>query len=257
VGYEKLDRDADYQTVQSALNPAKRYYYASQNKDTYKATLDIFPLENLNFGFEYRYMNIDYSDTTYGLRSDKRHEIDINADYMIGKIAKVYGYGDYGQGKFNQMQTNNTGLPWEADQKDKSYGYGIGTEVYAIPKKLTLIFQHDYLKSNGNVDFTLNPSLFLTGGLAGIGANNENIDIIRWDDYTLYSLKIKAVYNFTKSLLASLGYAYERFSYKDAQLDGYQFVPATSGTNGAYLTGAYKDQSYKANLVFGGLTYKF
>jgi MtrB/PioB family decaheme-associated outer membrane protein len=257
VGYEKFDRDADYQTVQSELNPAKRYYYASQNRDTYKATLDIFPIESLNFGFEYRYKNIDYSDTTYGLRSDKRHELDINADYMIGKIAKVYGYGDYGWIKFKQKQTNNTGLPWEADQKDETWGYGIGTEVYAIPQKLTLVFQHDYLKSNGIVDFTFDPGLFLTGGLAGIGANNENIDISRWDDYTLYCFKIKAVYNVTKSLLASLGYAYERFNYKDTQLDGYQFVPTTSGTSGAYLTGAYKDQSYKANLVFGGVTYQF
>ena len=36
------------------------------------------------------------------------------------------------------------------------------------------------------------------------------------------------------------------------------YVPAGgAGSNGAYLTGAYKDQSYKANVVFGGLTYKF
>ena len=48
VGYEKFDRDADYQTVESEVNSAKRFYYASQNKDTYKATVDIFPLESLN-----------------------------------------------------------------------------------------------------------------------------------------------------------------------------------------------------------------
>ena len=257
VGYEKFDRDANYQTVESEENPARRYYYASQNRDTFNAGVDIFPLESLNFGLEYRYKKIDYSDTTYGFQSDKRHEIDINADYRIGKIAKVYGNGDYGWIKFKQMQTDNTGLPWKADQKDRAWGYGVGTEVYVIPKKLTLVLQHDYLKSNGDVDYTLDPGLFLAGGLAGIGANNENIDIARWDDYTLYCFKIKTVYNFTKSLTASVGYAYERFKYSDAQLDDYRYIPATAGTSGAYLTAAYKDLSYKAHVVFGGMTYKF
>lgn len=258
VGYEKFDRDVHYRTFASAIDPSKRFAYSAQNRDTFKAMLDIFPLENLNFGLDYRYKEIDYSDTMFGLKSDKRHEVNINADYAIGKIAKVYGYGDYGWIKFDQLQ-QRSGLNWDAKPKDRTYGYGIGTEVYVIPKKLTLVFQHDYLKSNGSVDFTLNPGLFVAGdGLgAASGANNDNIDIGRWDDYTLYSFKIKAIYNFTKSLAASIGYAYERFNYKDAQLDGYQFfVPAGAG-NVAYLTGAYKDQSYKAHLVFGGLTYKF
>jgi MtrB/PioB family decaheme-associated outer membrane protein len=266
LGYEKFDRDANYQTVESEENPAKRYYYASQKRDTFKASVDVFPLESLNFGLEYRYRYIDYSDTTFGLKSDITHELNVSADYTIGKIAKVCGYGDYGWIKFDQLQHKTPLLPfsptegnWNAKQKDRSWGYGIGTEVYVIPKKLTLMFQHDYLKSNGSVDFTLDPALFdPTNGIGpATGANNENVDIGRWDDYTLYSFKIKAVYNFTKSVAASLGYAYERFRYSDAQLDNYNFVPATSTTNGAYLTGAYKDQSYRANLVFGGLTYKF
>jgi MtrB/PioB family decaheme-associated outer membrane protein len=260
VGYERFDRDADYRTTESEENPAKRYYYASQNKNTYKANIDIFPLENLNFGFEYRRKSIDYTDTIFGLRDQKNHEFETSVDYIIGKIAKLYGYGDFGWIKFRQRQFDNTGLPWEAEQKDKTWGYGVGTEVYVIPQKLTLVFQHDYLKSNGNVDYTLDPGLFSLGGLFGTGADNDNIDIGRWDDYIFYCFKIKTVYHFTKSLLASLGYAYERFKYSDAQLDNYQFAPTgpgTSDSNRAYLTGAYKDQSYKANLVFAGVAYQF
>ncbi len=264
VGYEKLDRDAKYRTVESEENPAKRYYYASQNRDTFKASVDIFPIENLNLGLEYRYKFIDYSDTTFGLKSNMTHELNISAGYAIGNIAKVYGYGDYGWIKFDQLQQQTEGLVtpanWNAKQKDITYGFGIGANIYVIPKRLTFIFQYDYLKSNGNVDYTLDPVFFTAAGgagLDGIGANNDNIDISRWDDYTLYCFKIKAVYNFTKSLSASLGYAYERFKYSDAQVNDYNFVPATAGTNGAFLTGAYKDQSYRANLVFGGLTYKF
>ncbi len=256
VGYENLDRDAHYRTADSFGNPAKRFAYAAQNRDTFKAAVDIFPLQNLNFGLEYRHKNTNYSDTIFGLRRDKRHEFDISADYAIGKIAKVYGYGDYGWMRFNQAQTAG-GLPWDGDQWDKTWGYGIGAEFYVIPKKLTLIFQHDYLKSNGSVDFALNNGLFGTGGLPAVpAANQDNIDITRWDDYKLYSFRIKAVYSFTKSLAAMVGYAYERFWYSDAQLNNYLFAP-TGGSNAAFLTGAYKDQSYRANLVFGGVSYKF
>ena len=259
VGYERLDREAQYRTVESAVNPARIFAYAAQNRDSVKATLDIFPLENLNLGLEYRYANTDYSDTIFGLRSDKRNEFEASVDYSIGKIAKVYAYGDLEWIKFNQLQFDGTTLlPWQADQWDKSWGYGIGAEVYVIPKKLTLVFQHDYLKSNGSVDFALNNGLFIaaTGLGPGTGANNDNIDIGRWDDYTLYSFSIKAVYNFTKSATAVIGYAYQRFWFSDAQLNDYVFAP-TGGTNAAFLTGAYKDQSYKANLIFGGMTYKF
>ncbi len=143
VGYEKLDRDAQYRTAESALNPARRFYYAAQNRDTFKAILDIFPLENLNVGLDYRYANTDYTDTIFGLRSDKRNEFEVSADYSIGKIAKLNAYADVDWIKFNQLQfEGTTGLPWQANQWDKSWGYGLGAEVYVIPKKLTLIFRH-------------------------------------------------------------------------------------------------------------------
>ncbi len=197
VGYEKLDRDADYQTSQSEARTDRVFPYAAQDRDTYKASLDIFPLENLNFGFEYQHKNTDYTDTTYGLTTDKRNEFNISADYMIDNMAKLYGYSDYGLIKFVQM-TNRSGIgSTENKQKDKSYGYGLGTEVYVIPKKLTIIFQHDYLKSNGSVDLTYNNSgLFADAGVTG--ANNDIIDISRWDDYTKYSFKFKECLQFHK-----------------------------------------------------------
>jgi len=256
VGYEKLDRDANYRTFETAVQPDRRYSYAAQNRDTIKAAIDIFPLENLDFGFEYRYRKVDYSDTIFGLKKDKRDEFAMSADYTLGKIAKFYGTVDFALIKF-QPDLVRSGLEWEVKQKDRTFGYGLGTEIYVIPNKLTFVFQHNYVKSNGSADFTIDPGLFVAAnGLAG--ATNDSVDILRAEDYTLYSFKIKAIYNFTKSLGASIGYGYERFNYKDDQLDGYQFVPAGGvGSNGAYLTGAYKDQSYKAHLVFGGITYKF
>ena len=257
AGYERLDRSADF------LGPVpfnRRFVYASFDRDTYRISVDLYPIENLDFGFGYLYKRNDY-DEIFGLKEDKRHEFETSADYLIGKIAKLYGFFNFEWIKFTQTVQNSSPLGnFEEEQKEKTYGYGIGTEIYAIPQKLTLMFQFDYVKSNGGVDFTLDPALFVSGtGLAG--ANNDIIDITNLDDYTKYAFKFKAAYHFTKSLIVSAGYVYERFKYNDAQLDNYLFVnPATgtvTGGNAAYLTGAYKDQSYKANLVFGGVTYKF
>jgi MtrB/PioB family decaheme-associated outer membrane protein len=261
AGYERLDRDVQYRTPQSAVNPARQFYYAAQKRDTVKAMLDIFPLENLNFGLEYRYKNTDYSDTIFGLRREQGHEVEASADYSLGKIAKVYAYGDFEWVKFNQREAAQSGLTgtWRATQWDENWGYGIGAELYVIPKKLTIVLQHDYMTSDGAVDFTLDPGLFVaaTGLGAASGANNNNIDIGRWDDYTLYSFMIKAVYSISKNFEASLGYAFETYSYNDAQLDNYRFAPVGVNSNTAILTGAYKDQSYTEHLVFTGITFKF
>jgi len=256
-----LYRTADFDPPPIPLT--RRFAYAGQNRSTYATTVDIFPIENLNFSLDYQYKITDYKEN-FGLKQDKRQEFDASADYTIGKIAKLYGFGDIEYIRLSQPEQCQSPLgEWSADQKDRGYGYGVGAEVYVISRKLTLLFQYDYVKSNGNVDFTLGPQLFsATTGLGpGTGANNNTIDIPNWDDYTLASFRFKAVYNFTKSFAASLGYVYQNYRYSDAQLNNYQFINPpggpVAGTNGAYLTGAYKDQSYRANLIFGGLTYSF
>jgi len=260
AGYERLDRNADFPTPFVPFN--RRSAYASFDRDTFRTSVDLYPIENLNLGLGYLYKTTDYREI-FGLKKDKRHEFDASADYLIGRIAKLYGFFNSEWIKFDQDVQNSSPLSaFSEEQKERTYGYGVGTEIYAIPQKLTFMFQFDYLKSNGNVDFTLDPALFGTGGLPAFPtANNDNIDIMNLDDYTKYAFKFKAAYYFTKSVIVSAGYVYERFKYNDAQLDDYQFVnpaggPVTGG-NAGYLTGAYKDQSYKGHLVFGGLTYKF
>jgi MtrB/PioB family decaheme-associated outer membrane protein len=256
VGYQKLDRDVQYQSPETAGQPDRKFAYAAQNTDTFKATIDIFPLENLSFGFEYRYLNVDYSDTVFGLKKENRNEFGSNVAYTVGKVAKIYGNVDYGLIKFSPDLVRSD-LEWSVKQKDKSFGYGIGAEIYVIPNKLTFVFQNNYLKSNGSADFNIDPRLFTVANGLG-GATDATCDVMRADDYTLYSFKIKAIYNFTKYLAASIGYAYERYNYKDDQLDGYQFAPAGGvGSNGAFLTGAYNNPTYRANVVFAGMTYKF
>ena len=272
VGYERLNRRAKFE---GSIDPndiefwLRRFDAAAKIRNTYKASIDLSPIENLNFGVVYKHKKTDYRNNIIGLTDEKSNLINIDGDFTIGKFVKLFGYFGYERIDSNQSQrqfaapppanagnpitgpTSATRFNWDAKQKEKEYDYGIGAEIYAIPKKLTFILQHDYVRSNGLVDYTvfraLNP-----------GETQDNIDLPAWDDYRQDSYIIKAVYNVVKGLSLTLGYAYERFNYKDAQYDGFRYtVGAFPANNTAALTGAYTKPSYSTNLVFLGATYKF
>jgi hypothetical protein len=54
-----------------------------------------------------------------------------------------------------------------------------------------------------------------------------------------------------------VGYAYEKYNYDDAQMNGYKYVPGTAGSSAALLTGAYANPNYTANIYFANVSYLF
>ncbi len=273
LGYERLNRRADFegQNLGGAEPWIRRFDAATQTRNTVKAVLDFFPLENWNFSLGYRYRHADYEDTVLGFTDSKSHEFNFDVDCLISKRIRLYGNFDYERMEEQQFQRNiNLTTPvydpatstsanynWTADQKNDSYGFTVGTEIYIVPKKWTLKLQHSYLKSNGEVDYTYILDSVALAGLSPGGRTQDNVDIGNWDDCSLKYYLAKITYQPDASLSCSVGYAYEKYVYGDAQSDGYVYVPATAGTNGAYLTGAYRDPSYEAHLVFLNVSYRY
>ena len=269
VGYERLNRRADFQVPAGGASDIetfiRRFDAAGKYQDTYKASMDFFPTENLNISLGYKHKETNYPDTILGLTGDRRDEFSIDADYLIGKWIRLFAFFDYEcirQDQFQRQTTTDfdpslpptpTNFNWTAFQKDETYSYTIGTDIFIIKDKLTLRLQYSYLESNGSVDYTY----LLGGNPLPAGRTQENIDISDWDDYKLRYYLIKLTYNATKSLTIAAGYAYEKYIYSDAQYNGYQYVPAITGTNGAYLTGAYNDPSYESHVVFLTISYRF
>ena len=279
VGYERLQRTADAgllvkeygtattgdQATENAIGQyLRRFDAAPLNRDTLKASVDIYPLANLNFGIGYKYKHSDYKDTILGLKSSKSDELNLDAGYTIGKIAQINAYFDMELSKDDQFQRaftttgsvavnanpsaqNSTNYNWDVKTKDNSYAWGVSADIYFIPKKLTLTLQHDNVSSNGFLDFT-----YLFAGAIPSGRNNDNIDIGNWDDYRLTSYMAKLRYTPTKHYVFTAGYAYEHYKYSDAGYDNYQLV---QGTNS--LTGAYASPSYQAHVIFGAVSYRF
>ena len=185
--------------------------------------------------------------------------------YLINKRIRLFGSFDYEYVRQDQFQRQtvsavNPSLPptstdfnWTALQKSENYSYMAGSEISIIPEKLTLRLQYSYLLADGSVDYTY----LLGANPLPAGRTQDNIDLPNWDAYRLSSFCIKLSYTVTKAISVTAGYEYERYDYNDAQYNGYQYVPATTGTNGAYLTGAYNNPSYESNVGFVTLTYRF
>ena len=272
VGYERMNRTADFQgtsDTQSLEYYTRRFDAAPQHSDIFKAYVDLFPRDDLNFTLGYRYRDTEYPETILGLQSNRRHEFAVDAEYAYCKRAKLYAFFDYDLIKYEQFQRQlplgavsgfdpatpptATAFNWTAKQKDETYSYTIGHDVFLIPEKLNLILQHSYLNSNGSVDYTY----LLGSNPLPAGRTQDNIDLPNWDNYRLLNFLVRLEYKPKKELTIAGGYVYEKFTYNDAQYDGYLYVPATTGTNGAYLTGAYQDPSYTANVFFMTLSYQF
>lgn len=269
IGYERLNRAATVEAGEGLEPFFRRFDAAAKNRDLYKAAVDLFPTDRLNISLTYRYRDTDYPDTSLGLQRDRRHEFAIDADYLVGKWARLFGFVDYELIRFDQFQRQlplgtatgfdpatpptATAFNWSAEQKDRSFGYTLGSDIYIIRDRLTLTIQHSFLKSDGSLDYT-----YLLGTVPlPAGRDQDNIDIANWDDYKLRCWFVKLAYNISRACSVSAGYAYENFSYSDDQYNGYVYVPAETGTNGAFLTGAYSDPSYKAHIVFLTASFRF
>jgi len=252
IGYERLHRTSDRSGTDAVaeFDTLWRFDVAPADRDIFKASVDLSPVDNLSITLGYKYKKTDYEDRSLafasralGLRDFKSDEFFVDASYAFAKVARVYGYFDY-----EKVRTLQYGLSsefateWGLTQKEKNFDYGIGADFFIIPKKLTVKAQYDYVRSDGSADFTYLDISTPSGS-----------DISNWGDYRKKALSLKATYDITKSIGLTAGYLYEQFKLDDAQLDGYVYRPLPT----AYLTGAYKDQSFKANVLFVSVSYKF
>ena len=272
VAYERLNRSAEHKvgttlfaTDQATANVVEKYIRrfdaAPMERDTYKASVDIYPLETLSLGLSYKQKKSDYTDTVLGLKEDKAQEYGIDADWKASSLISLNGYAEYEETKATQVQRYSVpagtldpnvagsanSYNWKVVNKDKTYNYGAGAEVYAIPKKLTFKLQYDYVKSDGLADFSFFDYTPATTG-----------DVSNVDDYRKTAVTLKTKYDVNKKLAVTAGYAYEQYKYRDIAVDGYLYT-YNGGTNTSIssLTGAYSAPSYSANVVFAAVTYKF
>ncbi|MCE5266217.1 MAG: MtrB/PioB family outer membrane beta-barrel protein [Deltaproteobacteria bacterium] len=239
LGYERLDRAADFVGDPTGYEPFQRRFDAApQERDTYKVSAEFFPMETLSFNIGYKYKRTNYKDTLLGLTDSRADEVSFDVDWRAHKQVRLFAFADFEKRSQNQRERQPT-YDWTLNQDEKTYEYGLGAEIAIIPKKLTLKLEHSSIRSDGSVDYT-----YL--GVIPAG-RTQNDDLSNWDSYRLTSYIAKATYELTKAISLSAAYAFQEFLYDDDQYAGYRYV---IGANPTRLTGAYLEPGYRSHVVY-------
>jgi len=265
VGYERLDRAAEFniesQNPVVSLEPwLRRYDAAAFTRDTFKASVEVFPWDSFSFNVGFKNKATNYSQTTLGLTDTNANEVTFDAEWQVNRRLRFFGYFDFEQRILNQFQRNNVSDPanpptaaaynWTSSQHENTFGYGLGSDIVIVPDKLTLKLAHNSIKSDGTVNYS-----YLVQPIPVAGRTQDNIDLTARDNYRLNNYVAKATYQMTKAVALSAAYAFEEFTYEDSQYSGYQYyIPLTQG---GYLTGAYNNLSYRTHVVFLSVGLKF
>jgi hypothetical protein len=120
---------------------------------------------------------------------------------------------------------------------------------WPIAAKFRLNASAIYYKTDGMVDLQLQE---------GVPTSVVRpVPLTYFDDTKKTSFNVKGVYDFSKSLSLTAGYAYEKYEYSDEQYNGYRYtIPASSNQN-SYLSGIYAFPQYKANIFYGFVSWRF
>ncbi|MCK9294826.1 MAG: MtrB/PioB family decaheme-associated outer membrane protein [Desulfobulbaceae bacterium] len=249
------DTDAEYiaQFVQ-------RYDATDKSRDEIKLSLEFYPLDTLDLGLDYSYIMNDYDEVVLGRTEDTRHHVYLDFLWHHFNFLNLGGFAGYettdadadhynfaaGSGVPPQLAdpTVDDGNPssylWNQEIEDNFWTYGLSSQIRLLEDALKLVLSWEYQKSNGK-------STFSSQGATPL------LDLDAYDDYSKKRLEAKIVYAFSKQLDINLGYVFEKYTYKDLQYEGYDYTPNAS----TYLTGAYADYDYEANIAYLTVRYGF
>ena len=135
---------------------------------------------------------------------------------------------------------------WTARVKDKNYILGLAAD-WPYSERLKFKGSWIWQKTDGGVDMTANfPGVVFT-------------NIAAYDSFRKRTLDLRGVYAVDKSWDLTFGFAHERYTFDDAQMNDYRYTPTNfAGTaNLGILSGAYANPNYRANVVYTSLKYQF
>ncbi|MBN2808842.1 MAG: MtrB/PioB family outer membrane beta-barrel protein [Deltaproteobacteria bacterium] len=267
IRYKRLERDAQFKNHNQGVNPftdgdewikryLRRYDVTDKSMDEIKLVLELYPLPQLDFGVEYSYQMNDYDKTDLGLTEDKHHAVYTDFIWRASNRISLSGFAGYekteADSRHRQFAAGESAdindlsdgaFNWQKNRDDDFWSCGVALDCPDIIKKLSLHCAWQYQDSNGKVSFS--------------SAENQLADINQSDDYDLQKLEIKLAYVVQAHTTVTIGYLYEKYDADDLQFADYTAFTPTGTIPGSYLTGAYYDQDYKANVGYLMLSYNF
>jgi outer membrane protein OmpA-like peptidoglycan-associated protein len=268
--YEFLQRKADLVNT-AAADSVNAYYTAYDvnnfNRNMVKLNVDWTPTPMLLIGVGATWRQTDFKDNLYGQTQNKSEQYDATLSWGDEKF-RLTAIGNWGKIQIDQAYLNgafpppapNTSTNFEWGSRNTQDGWmGAALVDWAATDKLMLTASYSYQKTGGGVDFNSGNTAAGGGYLGGplVNYNTDNTKLQRF--------QIKGNYNYSPKWAFNAGYAYEKYDYSDGQMSSYGgYYPyfmnlntAAVGSGYSYLSGAFGNPSYKNNLVWLTVTYKF
>ena len=272
--YTRLERDSSFLLANSGTSPTDVAYWnryvtafdlANVNQDQVKLTLDWSAAPNFDVSFEGIVKRNDYDQNTLGRLKDDRSEIYVSASYGEMGGPRLTAFGDIEKVEYKSTHRvvcsattagahepstppNASNYNWNGKVEEENWAVGLSLD-WPVAKNFTLKASAIYYKTDGMVDLQLQD---------GVPTSvTRPVPVTYFDDTRKTAITFKGVYDFSKSLSLTAGYAYEKYEYSDEQYNGYRNTIPASTLQDSYLSNLYANPQYKANIFFGLLTYRF
>jgi hypothetical protein len=223
--------------------------------------LDLTPSDKVGFVLAYVRRNDEYpnrpdrvpgvSNTSNGLLKASYDSYTAEIDLTPSTRTDVSLYYTYEKNR----STTRTGATLASNiltfnGSDKTNTFGLNANFVLVPDRWTVNLNARGQKLDALMDITGDPN----GSFAVARATLGGIaDITDYGDTEVTTVSAKLEYHPATAVTFAAGYAYERYIYLDAFSWGLLVYPQV-GT-GFYLKA--DDRSYKANVVFANMTYRF
>ncbi|MBK8325140.1 MAG: MtrB/PioB family outer membrane beta-barrel protein [Betaproteobacteria bacterium] len=271
--YTDLKRDSNFLLGSDGVNAndvaywnrfLKAYDVTDLDQKNWKLTLDYTPVEFLDLSFEGTRKENTYRGQVLGRLNDDRKEYYFMVSYGDPASARFSAFVDQERVEYASKHrvvgsatapgayepaTADTAANynWTGTNKDKNYAFGVSVDVPATDK-LMIKGSVVHYKTDGAVDFSAPPL---------IAAATYPQPIGNYDDSKRISLNVKGIYALSKQWSVTGGYAYEKYTYKDAAYDGYRYVITAASRADSYLNGYLANPNFSNHIVYGMVSYKF
>jgi hypothetical protein len=278
IKYQYLQRRSDFLTNNVGFNANSLFYLerfnrsfdvADLNQHLVKADFDVVPIKFLDFAFEAYYKKNNYKNFILGRLNDDRKEFYGSVSYGDPTKFRATLFGDIEYINYRSYhRTINasactaaspncfdprtaptaTAYNWRAKVHDKNWTVEFAAD-WPINEHFVLKGSALVQETRGGVDFQ--SQTLTTGSPAAL-----LFPINAYDNTRRRSVNPRVVYTFSGNTELTVGYAYEKYRYKDAQYDGYRYTIG-SGASTSYLSGIYAFPNYRADIVYGTVRYLF
>lgn len=276
--YQYMQRRSDFLIDEAGFDANSPFFLerynrsfdvANVNQHLIKANFDLTPVDFLDFGFEAYYKRNNFRDFVLGRMNDRRKEFYGSISYGDPEKFRLTLFGDVEFINYDayhrtvnagtcpasspncfdpNADPTTTAFNWGSKLKDTNWTVEFGVD-WPLTTRLTLKGSAIVQETSGSVDFQ---SQTLEDGTPAALL----FPIDAYDNTKRRSINPRAVYRFANLAEATIGYAYEKYEYRDTQFEGYQYTIG-SGTTTSYLSGIYAFPDYNAHIAYATLRFLF